>query len=208
MSWTGYDENYEKEYKIKEKLLKHLQEFYIKYDFDWVDQFVDDMYRNTKSTDEIKKEYNIDWKFVEDSRDNLIVKTSYNGKYNIWFNLNIIKDEDRYKDELKIELKRAIAHEDIHRQQFQDGFDSNKVPGPNDGSYKYISSPQEISARGIELAHYFEEKKYDVNRAIESIEEEKNLGPFEEIVSMYKEIGGSVYHKYLSEVYRRLVGED
>jgi hypothetical protein len=208
-----------KEYQIKENLLYTLREFYIKYDMSWVDKFVDDLYADKLTNNELFEKYNIIYRFVPSDSDQLIVKANYTSAkyYDINFNQTILKaeDEEKLKEELKIELKRIITHEDTHRQQDQKGFDMSKVPGPDKPTKEYLSHPTEIAAWGREIAQYLE--PYGLKEALQFVEfqtfedKEKDKAikqDIKDVIQWYHSIGGSVYNKFLSEIYRYLYGED
>jgi hypothetical protein len=193
------------EYRIKRGLIAHLQEYYTRPSLDWVGAFVDGFWGDVP-TEELRHTYSIRWQFQKSTENRLILRSGYDGEYSIVINSDLI--HENLKAEFTIELKRAIVHEDTHRQQHQGAFDPAKVPGPDKETPLYLSSPAEIAARGREIAQFFEEQGISVEDAIASIESGTNLGPYEDVVAWYHEIGGSVLHKYLSEVYRYLEGDN
>jgi hypothetical protein len=195
------------EHLFKEKLEETLREFYVKYDLSWVDDLVNDLYDNSVSDNDIKEKYSVVISFESDENDVIVVVCAYDQsdkRYHIALNERLIMSdiEDQLKSNLTIELKRAIAHEDTHRQQDQIGMDASRIASPSDGTRKYLSQPQEIDARARELAYFFENEKCNAKEALRRIEQMDSLGSYTEVVQWYHLIGGSIYKKFLSEVYR------
>jgi hypothetical protein len=205
--------NRPEEYSLRKDMIQHLREFFVKYNMDWIDDLIDDIYNPSITKEEIYDKYKVRFDIENSPEDKLILEAKYNQEtkdYYVLLNKRIILSgkADEYKNEVVVELKRALTHEDTHRQEDQGNFNAKKVPGPENYTPVYLSHPAEINARAREIAYAQEQQGFNLEQAIENIEEEKNIEGFEEVVWWYHEIGGSVYNKFLSEIYRYLYGED
>jgi hypothetical protein len=212
-----HDDRKLKEEYFKLKFYKHLREFYINYEYDWIEDFVNDLYGNT-SNKEIFEKYRIHCIFEypeeEKLKNRLVTSGSYSpeeNSYTFIFNKDLLEndDDDRLKDDLTKELQHCMVHEDTHRQQMSGNVLKYKIPKQNEVfSDEYLSHPTEIDARAREVASWLKFQGCNIKEAIKRIQLSQDLGEFDEVVGFYHEIGGPVYHKYLAEIYRYFQGED
>jgi hypothetical protein len=195
----------------KKKFFKKLNEFYIKYNFDWVENFINDLYYSSLSAEELFNKYQISYDFEYSDENRLVLKSSYipqSNSYNITLNKKFLSgnNSEEYYDDLIKELQHTLVHEDTHRQQNQfelKAKNPDKVP-----TKEYLSEPIEIDARAREIASWLKNSGCNLEQAIEKVQFNKDTDKFEETIKNYHEIGGSVYHKFLSEIYRYYDGED
>jgi hypothetical protein len=194
---------------LKDKIEK-LREFYVNYDLDWVEEFVNDL-DGTMTDKEIEEKYKIVIE-VENfsSIDNTLVSNcaydTQSKNYTLTLNSRLLKDENwaaLYRDQLIAEIKCAIAHEDTHRQQDQTSFEHLKNEPSEKRSEDYLSHHTEIAARARELVQYLINTGSNVlTQAMTRIATHKGLPKrYSDILSIYQEIGGDVYKKFLSEIY-------
>jgi hypothetical protein len=194
-----------------------LNEFYIKYDFNWIVDLVEDLYNVSSITnDEIEKKYDCIIETKNEQGDSrLVLLSSFDmelKKYRIILNSFKLSNE-KYDGELKLdlidELRRNLVHEDTHRQQFQCDPKYLEQPDPNANRKKYLSSQQEIDARAREVAYYFENNGINSSKAMELVNILDNkLGPYLRIVWEYRDINGEIFKKFKNEIYRYLENEE
>jgi hypothetical protein len=206
-------EEWIKESYFKKKFYQHLREFYIKYNLNWVENLVNDLY-SSLSSKEIKNKYNTIVEFGYSEKDRLVLNADFNletKNYFISLNKTIIENsnEDDIKEDLIKEIQFNLMHEDTHRQQNQGNLKYQKLPNLSKiTTKKYLSHYTEIDARAREISYWLKQNGNDLDKSLEKIQKNIDTGPHKDTIKWYHEIGGSVYHKFLSEIYRFFVGED
>lgn len=187
--------------------IKKLQEFYVNYDLDWVEDFVKDL-ESEVSDEKIVKKYRVITETRRDESHEIVLDCSYDftdKNYYVVLNLRLLENDEmvaRYHKQLVAELKRAFVHEDTHRQQDQTSFEHLKND-PNEKQYKdYLSHHTEIAARAREFAQYLKDTGSSVfTSAMARIATHDNISPYSKILIKYQKIGGEIYKKFLNELF-------
>jgi hypothetical protein len=187
----------------------------VKTDFSKIDKFFDDLY---DGKDLLEVEENSKYELAQKNvNDFMIQGASYQpdrDKIIIFVHSNIIEDIDSgkgiFRQEVKKEARLAVAHEEIHRQQHQGEMWENtkrKLVNPEEDYEGYLSQEFEIDAHAVGCAQYLI-SKYPEKKILDNLSKGLVTGLDHHLqwtADTYKEIGGKVWKKFVTEIYNYIV---
>jgi hypothetical protein len=210
------------EYLKKQFILDRLLEAYRRPDLSWIENFVDEIYKNPDDMRDIGKKYKtklLSSDIIDDNHQ--ILSASYSkikDIYEITLTENAISDleegRSRNKDELKTELYEFLVHEETHRQQnqlnqYKQKYTDLPINATSEDADKHVSQKVEIDANGRGIA-YEALKKIPHNSKDELIkkiitENKIDLDILSDkskaLLLAYRRIGGKVWRKFIRRLY-------
>ena len=194
------------------KTVKNLREAYRETDTSLIDKFVDELYNDIDDLDYFEEKY----KIIVSQRDGLDYVTGAKylpdkDEYVLYFSQEALEtiEQKLDKDEILNQIKAAIIHENVHRQQNQLNLKDKEFVDPNVDYEGYISQPHEIDAYAIGIADEWI-RTIGRENAIEKLRI-SNFNDLSEdtryLISDYRKLGINIYNKLLREIYNYLYRE-
>jgi hypothetical protein len=208
-----------REWSYSNTILESLIEMYRKPNFEWVEEFVDELY---ETQDEIiSKKYKVELIQGYSKPNTQVLEATYNSQldiYKITLSENGIEDicKKINKKELIVEIMEFIVHEETHRQQNKlDNFKQIYYPYPDDNNLdhviKHISQQVEIDANGRGVAYELKNKFPDdtkigiITRIIKGSDDLDILSDkARTLIKGYRYISGYVWRRFLQQAYEYL----